>query len=81
MTVVEDAEGEPFLSEGHFDTSVEPNRRPHRWSEGEGHFAFERYATREGVFGNASLASAAKAKRPIADRFTSCSKGQRPPIQ
>ena len=66
MDVVEDAEGEPFLPEGHFDTSVEPFRRPHRWSEGEGHFAIERHATPEGVVGKPSLATAAKGKRPIA---------------
>lgn len=66
MGVVEDAEGEAFLPEGHFDTSVDPYRRPHRWSEGEGHFAIERYATPQGVVGKPSLASAAKAKRPIA---------------
>jgi creatinine amidohydrolase len=66
MSVVQDAEGESFLPDGHFDTSVDPFRRPHRWSEGEGHFAIERYATPEGVVGKPSLASAKKAKRPIA---------------
>jgi creatinine amidohydrolase/Fe(II)-dependent formamide hydrolase-like protein len=66
MSVVEDAEGESFLPEGHFDTSVDPYRRPHRWSEGEGHFAIERHATPQGVVGKPSLATAAKAKRPIA---------------
>ena len=66
MSVVEDAEGESFLPEGHFDTSVDPFRRPHRWSEGEGHFAIERFATPAGVVGKPSLASARKAKRPIA---------------
>jgi creatinine amidohydrolase len=66
MSVVQDAEGESFLPEGHFDKSVDPFRRPHRWSEGEGHFAIERYATPEGVVGKPSLATAQKAKRPIA---------------
>jgi creatinine amidohydrolase/Fe(II)-dependent formamide hydrolase-like protein len=66
MSVVKDAEGESYLPEGHFDTSVDPFRRPHRWSEGEGHFAIERFATPEGVVGKPSLASARKAKRPIA---------------
>jgi len=66
MSVVQDAEGESYLPEGHFDTSVDPFRRPHRWSEGEGHFAIERFATPEGVVGKPSLASARKAKRPIA---------------
>lgn len=66
MSVVQDAEGQAFLPEGHFDTSVDPFRRPHRWSEGEGHFAIERFATPEGVVGKPSLATARKAKRPIA---------------
>jgi len=66
MSVVQDAEGESFLPDGHFDISVDPFRRPHRWSEGEGHFAIERYATPEGVVGKPSLATARKAKRPIA---------------
>lgn len=33
------------------DTSVDPYRRPHRWAEGEGHIAIERFATPEGVVG------------------------------
>lgn len=66
MTVVQDAEGKGYLPEGHFDKSVEPFRRPHRWSEGEGHAAIERAATPEGVVGKPSHSSARKAKRPIA---------------
>ncbi len=66
MSVVQDAEGDQFLPEGHFDLSVDPFRRPHRWSEGEGHFAIERHATPEGVVGKPSRATAQKAKRPIA---------------
>jgi creatinine amidohydrolase len=66
MSYVRDAEGEQFLPEGHFDLSVDPYRRPHRWSEGEGHFAIERFATPEGVVGKPSRATADKAKRPIA---------------
>jgi len=66
MSVVKDAWGESFLPGGHFDTSVDPWRRPHRWSEGEGHFAIERVATPEGVVGTPSKATARKAKRPIA---------------
>jgi hypothetical protein len=66
MSVAQDAEGESYLPEGHFDTSVDPFRRPHRWSEGEGHFAIERFATPQGVVGKPSLATARKAKRPIA---------------
>lgn len=66
MSVVQDAQGEAFLPDGHFDKSVDPFRRPHRWSEGEGHIAIERHATPEGVVGMPSLGSAQKAKRPIA---------------
>lgn len=66
MSVVQDAQGESFLPEGHFDTAVEPFRRPHRWSEGEGHMAIEIAATPEGVVGRPSISEARKAKRPIA---------------
>ena len=66
MSVVEDAEGESFLPDGHFDKSVDPFGRPHRWSEGEGHMAIERAATPEGVVGKPSIATVKKAKRPIA---------------
>ncbi|MDN5313579.1 MAG: hypothetical protein PWQ68_2553, partial [Thermoanaerobacteraceae bacterium] len=60
------AQGESFLPEGHFDTSVDPFGRPHRWSEGEGHAAIERAATPQGVVGKPSIATVKKAKRPIA---------------
>jgi creatinine amidohydrolase/Fe(II)-dependent formamide hydrolase-like protein len=66
MSVVQDAQGEGFLPDGHFDKSVDPFRRPNRWSEGEGHAAIERAATPEGVVGQPSKATAEKAKRPIA---------------
>ncbi len=66
MSVVQDAQGESFLPDGHFDKSVDPFRRPHRWSEGEGHSAIERYATPEGVVGTPSISTAQKGKRPIA---------------
>jgi creatinine amidohydrolase/Fe(II)-dependent formamide hydrolase-like protein len=66
MSVVVDAEGKGYLPDGHFDKSVEPFRRPHRWSEGEGHAAIERFATPAGVVGKPSRATAQKAKRPIA---------------
>jgi creatinine amidohydrolase len=66
MSVVQDAQGKGYLPGGHFDTSVDPFRRPHRWSEGEGHGAIERAATPQGVVGKPSLATAEKAKRPIA---------------
>ena len=70
MSAVEDAEGESFLPDGHFDKSVDPFGRPHRWSEGEGHAAIERAATPEGVVGKPSLAHPQKAKRPIAAILT-----------
>ena len=66
MDEVVDSEGKSYLPEGHFDKSVDPFRRPHRWSEGEGQMAIERNATPEGVVGKPSLASAEKAKRPVA---------------
>jgi creatinine amidohydrolase len=66
MKYVKDARGPSYLPGGHFDTSVDPWRRPHRWSEGEGHAAIERRGTPEGVVGEPSLATAEKAKRPIA---------------
>ena len=66
MSVVQDAQGQSFLPDGHFDKSVDPYRRPHRWDEGEGHMAIERAATPEGVVGAPSKATARKAKRPIA---------------
>jgi creatinine amidohydrolase len=66
MKYVKDERGKSFLPGGHFDTSVDPWRRPHRWSEGEGHTAIERRGTPGGVVGEPSLATAEKAKRPIA---------------
>lgn len=66
MSVVQDADGESFLPDGHFDKSVDPFGRPHRWSEGEGHMSIERAATPQGVVGKPSLATVRKAKRPIA---------------
>lgn len=66
MNFAVDASGPDFLPDGHFDTSVDPWRRPHKWSEGQGHFAVERQGTPEGVVGKPTLASPRKAKRPIA---------------
>jgi len=66
MKYAVDAEGEPLLPGGHFDTSVDPYRRPQMWQQGEGHSAIERAATPEGVVGHPTRASAEKAKRPIA---------------
>ena len=58
--------GKSYIPEGHFDKSVDPFRRPSRWSEGEGHFAIELAATPEGVVGHAAEGSPEKAKRPLA---------------
>jgi creatinine amidohydrolase/Fe(II)-dependent formamide hydrolase-like protein len=66
MQYVQDSTPERMIEDGHFDLSVDPYRRPSRWSEGEGHFAIERYATPEGVVGSPSKATPEKAKRPIA---------------
>jgi len=66
MSSAVDAEGKSYLPEGHFDKSVEPFRRPHRWSEGEGQGAIELKSTPHGSVGKPSLASAEKAKRPVA---------------
>jgi len=66
MDLAVNTKGKGYLPEGHFDTSVDPYRRPSKWSEGEGHFAIEIAATPEGVVGNAADAEAHKAKRPLA---------------
>lgn len=66
MSQAIDEEGKSYLPPGHFDTSVDPYRRPHRWSEGEGHSAIELAATPHGSVGKPTLAKAEKAKRPVA---------------
>ncbi len=68
MSLAEDTvgKGQSYLPDGHFDKSVEPFHRPHRWSEGEGHAPIEIVAQPEGVVGKASAGSARKAKRPVA---------------
>jgi creatinine amidohydrolase len=66
MSKVQDTTPKGFLPDEHFDKSVEPYRRPNRWSEGEGHAAIERAATPEGIVGKPSIATADKAKRPVA---------------
>lgn len=66
MGAAEEAWPISYVFDGHYDTSVESYHRPSRWSEGEGHSAIERRATPEGVVGNPRLATARKAKRPIA---------------
>jgi creatinine amidohydrolase len=64
MSKVVDTKGINYLP-GWFDNSVDNYSRPHRWDEGEGHAVIEWNATPEGVVGSPSLATAAKAKRPI----------------
>ena len=66
MELAQETEGKSLLPPGHFDNSVDSFQRPHRWSEGEGHSIIEIVATPEGVVGKPNLASAKKAKRPIA---------------
>jgi len=66
MSLAEKADGKQFLPVGHFDTAVDAHRRPHKWSEGEGHIAIEMAATPQGVVGDPTRATAAKAKRPVA---------------
>jgi len=65
MSRAVDTEGVQFLPGGHFDTSVDMYQRPHRWSEGEGHFAIEIKGTPEGVVGKATHADPRKARRPL----------------
>lgn len=92
MSLAETADGIQYLPNGHFDTSVDAHRRPHRWSEGEGHLAIELAATPEGVVGDPTRATAEKAKRPIAailSYLTQCVEhilnafpaGQVPPVE
>jgi len=66
MEYAVDTEGVSFLPDGHLDKSVDPFRRPCRWSEGEGHAAIEIAGTPEGVVGKPTLSDPYKAKRPLA---------------
>lgn len=68
MEYAEECEGLPesFISDGYFDKSLEQYRRPHRWSEGEGHSEIELTGTPKGSVGSPQKASAEKAKRPVA---------------
>lgn len=66
MEYAVNTKGKGYLPDGHFDKSVDPYRRPSRWSEGEGHFAIEIAATPEGVVGMAAEGKASKAKKPLA---------------
>lgn len=66
MDYAVDTQSKAYLPDGHFDTSVDSYQRPHRWSEGEGHFAIEISATPEGVVGKSTLGHPGKARRPLA---------------
>jgi 3-dehydro-scyllo-inosose hydrolase len=66
MRIAEKTNMASLLPEGHFDKSVDPLKRPHRWSEGEGQYPIELRGTPEGVVGDATIASARKARRPVA---------------
>ncbi len=66
MKYAVDTTSRSYLPDGHFDKSVDPFGRPHRWSEGEGHFPIEMAGTPEGVVGLATHATAQKAMRPLA---------------
>ena len=66
MAYAVDTQSKQYLPDGHFADSVDSSPRPHRWSEGEGHFAIEIKGTPEGVVGKATLGEARKAKRPLA---------------
>lgn len=66
MDAAEEAWPCGYLFAGHYDNSIDAYGRPHTWSEGQGHQAIERKGTPQGVVGNPRLATADKAKRPIA---------------
>lgn len=66
MSKAVDTETRGYMPDGHFDKSVDPFSRPHRWSEGEGHFPIEISGTPEGVVGKATHGDARKAMRPLA---------------
>ena len=66
MKLAERTTMKSFLPETHFDKSVDALRRPHRWSEGEGHYPIELRETPQGVVGDATRASARKGKRAVA---------------
>ena len=66
MKYAVDTKAETYLPDGHFGQSVDAVARPSRWSEGEGQVAIEVKSTPEGVVGTPTLATAEKAKRPLA---------------
>jgi creatinine amidohydrolase/Fe(II)-dependent formamide hydrolase-like protein len=66
MRYAVETEPKALLPGGHMDTAVDAFNRPSRWSESEGHAAFEIAGTPEGVVGKPTLGDARKAKRPLA---------------
>ena len=66
MSRAVETEPKALLPGGHMDTAVDAFGRPSRWSESEGHAAFEISGTPEGVVGKPTLGEARKAKRPVA---------------
>ena len=66
MKYAVETEPKALLPGGHMDTAVDAFNRPSRWSESEGHAAFEIAGTPEGVVGKPTLGEARKAKRPLA---------------
>ena len=66
MVLAEKTEVNGYLPDGHFDKAVDPFARPSKWSEGQGHFPIELGSVPEGVVGDPTVATAAKAKRTIA---------------
>jgi 3-dehydro-scyllo-inosose hydrolase len=58
--------GFKYLPDGHFDKSVEDLYRPNTYKTRAGDLPLEVVGTPEGVVGKASLATAEKAKRPVA---------------
>jgi creatinine amidohydrolase len=66
MSLAEKTEVNGYLPDGHFDKAVDPFARPSKWSEGQGHFPIELGSVPEGVVGDPTVATAAKAKRTIA---------------
>jgi creatinine amidohydrolase len=69
MSQAIDARGKNYLPDGHFDLSVDPYGRPHRWSEGEGHNAIELKATPVGSVGRPTLANLTLINNQILEAF------------
>ena len=61
-----DAKVKAYLPDGHFNRSAAQRSRPNLWWSVRGNVPLEVNAQPEGVVGRATLASAEKAKRPVA---------------